>query len=202
LWAAVVVVAGALVVLAALAFELGAPRVVGGGTVAHPSALAGHAVGARLPLPAEGPVSRIFGRDDHSYCVVWDGAGLELRNPRERVGAWFDRRGLVIRSGRAWLGLGLSGYGYGRSLRAVGVVVPVAQANRVVYRHGGIEEWFANGPLGLEQGFGLAARPGTGHGLLTLSLGAIWKSAWCSRAGHGALYRPRGVARLRRPGRF
>ena len=36
-------------------------------------------------------------------------------------------------------------------------------ANRVVYRHGSLEEWYVNGPLGLEQGFTLGARP-AGHG--------------------------------------
>jgi hypothetical protein len=50
-------------------------------------------------------------------------------------------------------------------------VVPVAQANRVDYRRGAVDEWYANGPLGLEQGFTVSARvPGHEHGPLTLSI--------------------------------
>jgi hypothetical protein len=87
------------------------------------------------------------------------------------LGAVFGRGGVVIRSGPASLGFGLRGYGYGRRLQAVGAVTPVAKANRVEFRRGAVDEWYANGPLGLEQGFTFAARPrGRPGGLLTLSL--------------------------------
>jgi trimeric autotransporter adhesin len=65
----------------------------------------------------------------------------------------------------------LRAYGYGRSLRRVDAVAPLAQANRVDFRRGGVDEWYANGPLGIEQGFTLAARPRVSdNGPLTLSL--------------------------------
>ena len=32
--------------------------------------------------------------------------------------------------------------------------------NRIEYRRGALTEWYVNGPLGLEQGFTLRARPG------------------------------------------
>jgi hypothetical protein len=95
---AVVIAAGVLVALAASAFELSAPRVAGGGAVADRDALATHAPSARLPLAAEDPVSQILGRDDPAYRVVGDRAGVELRNPKQRLGAWFDRRAAVIRA--------------------------------------------------------------------------------------------------------
>jgi hypothetical protein len=164
-------VAGVLLVLATLAVALSAPRLFGGGAVEHRGPLARHVVSTRLPPAADGPVSRILGRDDPAYRAAPTLGGLGVRNPRQGMGAWFDRRGVVIRSGGAWLGLRLTGYGYGRSLRAAGAVAPVAEANRVAYRRGGLVEWYANGPLGLEQGFDLAARPAGGHGgPLTLSL--------------------------------
>jgi hypothetical protein len=61
--------------------------------------------------------------------------------------------------------------GYGKSLRTVGEVSPSAHRNRVSYAWGGLREWYANGPLGLEQGFDVA-RPLAAHsaGPLTLSL--------------------------------
>ena len=65
----------------------------------------------------------------------------------------------------------LAGYGYGARLASAAEVAPITRANRVVYRHGSLDEWYANGPLGLEQGFTLNARPaGLGGGPLTLAL--------------------------------
>ena len=74
--------------------------------------------------------------------------------------------------GGSEVGLRLAGVGYGDALASVAAVAPRAQANRVVYAHnGGVEEWYANGPLGLEQGFTLAHAPaGQASGALTLSV--------------------------------
>ncbi len=56
-------------------------------------------------------------------------------------------------------------------MHRVKAVAPQAKANRVEYRRDGITEWYENGPLGLEQGFTLAHRPGKANGQpLTLEL--------------------------------
>ena len=47
----------------------------------------------------------------------------------------------------------------GGSLQAATPVRPVARANRVTYARGSLTEWYANGPLGLEQGLTLRAPP-------------------------------------------
>ena len=94
-----------------------------------------------------------------------------MRNDRHHLSAMFGARGVHLRSGHASLGLSLRGYGHGRVVRAVEPVAPVARANRVDYPRGAIDEWYANGPLGVEQGFTLAGRvPGRQDGPLTLSL--------------------------------
>ena len=49
--------------------------------------------------------------------------------------------------------------GYGSSLSALGDAAPRAKANRVVYERAGLSEWYANGPLGLEQGFTIPRAP-------------------------------------------
>jgi hypothetical protein len=85
-----------------------------------------------------------------------------------RVG--FSRAGVAIASGGARFRIALSAYGYSSALRPLGVVAPVASANRVSYERGSLMEWYANGPLGLEQGFDVAARPRAGSGPLTFSL--------------------------------
>jgi hypothetical protein len=87
------------------------------------------------------------------------------------LSASFGRAGVSIRSGSTSVGLRLGAVGYGSSLGTVGLVAPRARANRVVYSRAGLQEWYVNGPLGLEQGFTLARAP-SGHpgGALTLSM--------------------------------
>jgi hypothetical protein len=67
----------------------------------------------------------------------------------------------------------------------VGHVSPSAHANRVLYRHSSLSEWYANGPLGVEQGFTIARSP-AGHtaGPLTLSI-ALSGNAQVSLASAG-----------------
>ena len=64
----------------------------------------------------------------------------------------------------------LSAYGYAGSLEPVGPARPRAAGNRVSYARGALTEWYANGPLGIEQGFDVAARPAAAAGPLTLAL--------------------------------
>ena len=119
-----------------------------------------------LPAAAQGPVSAALGRDERAYRV----AGLHALNPAQRLRIGFSPAGVTVASGEARLGITLSAYGYASALRPLGSVAPRASANRVSYSHGALREWFANGPLGLEQGFDVAARPGAGSGPLTFSL--------------------------------
>ena len=120
---------------------------------------------ASLPVAAQA-VSAALGADEGAYRV----RGLQAVNPAQRLGMAFTRRGVTIASGGARLGVTLSGYGYAGALQPLRSVAPRASANRVSYSHGALQEWFANGPLGFEQGFDLAARPRAGSGPLTLSL--------------------------------
>ncbi len=69
------------------------------------------------------------------------------------------------------LGLALDGYGYAAAVRALAPVRPAAQANRVLYARGAVNESWTNGPARLEQGFTVSSRPRTGSGPLTFSLG-------------------------------
>ncbi len=62
---------------------------------------------------------------------------------------------------------------------------PRASADRVSYSHGSLKEWYANGPLGLEQGFVVSARPSAGSGPMTFSLALSGNLA--SRLQHGSL---------------
>jgi hypothetical protein len=114
---------------------------------------------AGLPVAAQAVVSRTLGHDSVGYRITRTGAGLRALNLANGFSAQLGSGGLVVRSGRARLGLALTGYGYGPWLRPVLGAAPQATLNRVVYRRGPVSEWYANGPLGLEQGFTLAAPP-------------------------------------------
>jgi FG-GAP repeat len=119
-----------------------------------------------LPVAAQGPVSAALGREQSAYRVL----GLHAENPAQHLHVMFARRGVTVASSGARFTMMLSAYGYGDLLQPLGSVLPHASGNRVEYQHRLLTEWFANGPLGLEQGFHLATRPSVGSGPLTLSL--------------------------------
>jgi hypothetical protein len=91
-------------------------------------------------------------------------------------------------AGRTRFAIALRAFGRGGTLRPPAAVSPVASSDRVSYARGAMREWWANGPLGLEQGFDIARRP-TGSGALTLSL-AVSGSV---RLEHGAVLLPGGL---------
>ncbi len=83
----------------------------------------------------------------------------------------FAPAGPDLRAGRSGLSLRLTAVGRGDPLTRVGPAVRSAKGSRVSYRRSGVEEWYVNGPLGLEQGFTLARRA-FGRGELTLAVRA------------------------------
>jgi hypothetical protein len=137
-----------------------------------------------LPLVAQGPISAALGRDTAAYRVE----GLVARNPAQRFSARFGRSGVAVAAGAARFTLSLKAFGRASALTSLQPVSPVASANRVTYAHGSLREWWANGPLGLEQGFDIATRP-PGSGALAFSLavsGAVGLA-------HGTLLLPDGL---------
>src|SRR3954453_18523310 len=154
---------GALVVALVLVLGLsGSPR-----SSSHTS----HAAYAHLPLPAKALVSRTLARDDRSFAATPVAGGLGVRNAHHHLSARFSHGGGFVRSGSARFGLSLHAYGYAGRLRTLAPATPRADHNRVSYRRPGLSEWYANGPLGLEQGFTLQTPPAAHRsGPLTLAL--------------------------------
>ena len=137
-----------------------------------------------LPLAAQGPVSAGLGRDDAVYRIN----GLVARNPAQRFSARFDRAGVAVTTGSTQVAISLKAFGRGATLRTLQPVSPVASANRVSYAYGSLREWWANGPVGLEQGFDVARRP-AGSGALAFSLAV----PGAARLAHGTLLLPGGL---------
>jgi phage gpG-like protein len=123
-----------------------------------------------LPLAAQGPVSQALG-ESPSYLVRRTATGLLAESPDQGLSLAFSSSGVSVSSGAAHLGLRLRGIGFGSSLIQLSSATPTAHANRVRYVHPGLEEWYANGPIGLEQGFTIARAPSArGSGPLALAL--------------------------------
>ncbi|HVV89139.1 MAG TPA: hypothetical protein VHB53_01475 [Solirubrobacterales bacterium] len=143
-----------------------------------------------LPLAARGPISDFLGSSDPRFAV----AGLRAANPDQGLGLRFDRFGATVFAAGTPVGLGLAAYGRGGTMRTVGAGSPRAARNAVVFRRAGLTETYANGPLGLEQSFELAARP-VGHGPLTF-LTRVSPGA-SPRADHGSILLGFGAGELR-----
>ena len=124
-----------------------------------------------LPLTAQAQISGALGGDSSTYSVHVAGSGLQAVGPAQHLRMRFDRSDVRVDVGPARLSLNLRAVGYGSTLTALGDVTPHGSVNRVVYAHAGVSEWYANGPLGLEQGFtiprALSEHPA---GPLTLSM--------------------------------
>ena len=124
-----------------------------------------------LPVAARGPVSAALGADGRAYRISPSEGGFVASSPAQHLSARFARSGVSVHSGTTQVGLSLLAVGYGSALAPVGQVAPSAHANRVLYRHSGVSEWYANGPLGVEQGFTVSTAPAVEtHGPFTLSM--------------------------------
>jgi hypothetical protein len=125
-----------------------------------------------LPIGLRSAVSSAVGASDGVYAVGTDARGLRARTPAQNMSERFGRGGVLIRGGSSQLALHLHAIGFGASLRTVAPVTPTAYANAVSYAHPGLDEWYRNGPLGLEQGFTVMRAPArSAHGPLTIELG-------------------------------
>jgi hypothetical protein len=133
-----------------------------------------------VPAAAAASISAVLGAQEPAYRVVSSSGELAARSGAltER----FGQAGVMLRFGPDWLGLGLVGWGRADRVQRPGVASPNVVRNRVTYRYPGGEQWFANGPLGLEQGFTITRAP-VGQGPLRLALGVTGN---VSVSGHGA----------------
>ena len=155
-----------------------------------------------LPLAARSPVSAALGAVSRAYRVSPAAQGFRVTSPAQRLQTRFERSGVLLSTGTVRVGLSLRAIGYGTSLTALGDVTPTAKNNRVSYARPGLEEWYANGPLGLEQGFTIARTPsGEAAGELTLSMALSGDAhATLSGGGHAITFSRGGGSVLRYAG--
>lgn len=105
-----------------------------------------------LSLPA---INRDLAADDSAYAVTpVTATTLYAANPVERLAATFAPDSVTVggHSAPAWH-LALTAVNDAPSAP----VLPIVWKGRVEYHRGDLTEWYLNGPVGLEQGFTLAA---------------------------------------------
>jgi hypothetical protein len=152
-----------------------------------------------LPAAAQATVSSALGSADPRYRVSAVSGGFQALNPRQRLRVRFARADVLLGAGAASLGISVQGLADGDGSQTPAVVLAHAAGNRVLYTGSGLSEWFANGPLGLEQGFTVERAPaGRASGSLTLSLALTGATHLALAAGGGSiLISSRGGPELR-----
>lgn len=111
----------------------------------------------QLPVAARAPVSQVLGRAAPSFWAMRHGAMLVVHNPSQGLAARFTRSGVGLSLPGGSVGLSLRAISYAGRLSTVGSASPSAADNHVSYARKGVDEWYVNGPLGIEQGFTLSA---------------------------------------------
>jgi FG-GAP repeat len=162
-WAAVGVRCAVLVVVlvvavSALRLESAQRMVSGAAAVDRPRS---------LPEQAQSVISDTLGSASPAFAARRFGDVYRLAGGG--VTGVLGGRGVAFRARAGSVSMALSAVGRRSRLRAVAPASVVAHANRVTLRRAGSREWYAGGPLGIEQGFTVARRPG-GTGALTLAL--------------------------------
>jgi FG-GAP repeat len=153
--------AGALVALAAgalLHLGLGGSRSPLEASAARPHSLSQESL-LSLPGAAQDAVTSALGADEAVYRIGPGRGGFIAANPAQHTTAMFTSSGFALDAGATHVALGLPAVGYGSVLTPVATADPRARANRVAYTRPGVSEWYANGPLGIEQGFTIPRPP-------------------------------------------
>jgi hypothetical protein len=163
-------------------------------------------LGPGLSLAAQEQISATLGAEAPAYRLSAAPGGYRAASAPQGMRASFTAAGATVSAGATTVGLRLAALGWGGSLASVRPVAPAAHGNRASYERGAVTEWYANGPMGIEQGFTLASAPaGRAAWPLTLALalsgdaratlGAGGESILLSHAGSPALHYGGLVAR-------
>ncbi len=135
------------------------------------SSAAQHQTLADLPVAAQHAISSAIGQDQSAYHAASAAAGVTLANPANGFTAQVQSGALHVSAGSDTWDMSLVGLGYGGAVQPVGTAQTSVNGNRVDCNYGTIDEWYVNGPGGLEQGFNVAPLPQSdASGSLTVEL--------------------------------
>jgi hypothetical protein len=138
-----------------------------------------------LPVGAQAVISSTLGASGRAFVARRSGGGYRLRGGG--VDAVVGSRGVGLRAGGGSVSMALAGVGRVGRLGLVGAGLLGARGDRVVVDRGGLREWYAAGPLGVEQGFTLVRRPAGAGGRVVLEL-SLGGSLGAERTGSGVRF--------------
>ena len=148
-----------------------------------------------LPVQAQSAVSTAVAADIPLFAARRTAAGY--RSAGGGVTARFGAGGVTLGSHAGSMSFSSLVVGRGARLVPLGPGSVSAHANRVIYDRGAVAEWYAAGPLGIEQGFTVAQRPADVGRRLTLSLG-VGGALRPEQVGNSVLFvAPSGAVALR-----
>ncbi len=154
---------------------------------------------ASLPVATQQAVSSAIGQDQSTYHAAVGAAGATLTNLANGFTAEVQSGALHVSAGSDTWDMSLAGLSYGGAVQPVGAAQTSVNGNRVDSNYGTIDEWYVNGPGGLEQGFNVAPLPqsdASGSLTVELALGGDLTGT-VNAAGDGlTLTRPDGSAVL------
>ena len=126
---------------------------------------------ADLPMAAQHAISAAIGEDQSAYHAACDTTGIALANPANGFTARVQSGILRVSVGSDAWEMSLAGLNRGGATQPIGTPQTSASGNRIDCDYGTIDEWYVNGPNGLEQGFTVAPPPpSAGGGPLTVEL--------------------------------
>ena len=120
-------------------------------------------------MPSRHAISSAIGRDQSAYHAASGAAGATFANPANGFTAALNAGKLHLTAGANTWDIALMGLGYGNAIKPVGAAQTSSNGNRVDSNFGPIDQWYINGPDGLEQGFDVAPQADAG-GSLTVEL--------------------------------
>ena len=130
-----------------------------------------------LPIEGRYAVSASIGHDRAEYHGRMTGGAIEADNTGNKFTARFGQTGVEIGTGSSSFSLRPAAWGYGDELSWLLPGVPQAVENLVSYNRGTVQEWYVNGPLGLQQGFTVIEKPKAGLGPLTIAMALVGAEA-------------------------
>jgi hypothetical protein len=161
------VLLAAAAVVAAVLVAAGAYHALASSAAAASSASTAH---AQVVTPGQLERSRQIGAEQPRFWTRRGARGLIATNASQQLSASFTPSGVQLGVPGGRVALSLVALGRARPTELLRTAAPSARANQVTYSRAGLSEWYANGPLGLEQGVVLRSRPLVGgRGTLTLA---------------------------------
>jgi trimeric autotransporter adhesin len=112
-----------------------------------------------VPLSAQYAISAALGKDQAAYHATLQDRGFTLANAANSFSARLQSNVTSITAGPNELDMSLKQIGRGDALVTVALPKVTADSNRVDADFGTVDQWYVNGPGGLQQGFTVRQKP-------------------------------------------